>query len=51
MHHGLPFGQWLALVGAAIAVLGVLVAGFNVWMAASNERKRAQWSCPVFDDT
>lgn len=42
MHHGLSFGQWLALVGAAIALSGVLVAGFNAWMAAVNERKRAQ---------
>lgn len=42
MHHGLTFGQLLALVGAAIALAGVLVAVLNVWLAASNERKRAQ---------
>jgi hypothetical protein len=42
MHHGLSFGQWLALVGAGIALSGVLVAALNAWMATSNERKRAQ---------
>lgn len=42
MHHGLSFGQSLALAGAAIALSGLLVAVFNAWMAASNERKRAQ---------
>jgi hypothetical protein len=42
MHHGLTFAQSVALVGAVIALLGVLIAGFNVWMAASNERKRGQ---------